>query len=151
MQVIFLQTVKGKGQKDQIKNVADGYARNFLIPRGLAAPATPAALERLKTSQLHAAAEDKAEREKVLRITEALKHERLDFTLKTDGKGSVFGSVSAETIKRALQAKGLTETEITEIALEHPLRELGEHTVTVRFNKGLSAKVTIKIEPQLPR
>ena len=148
MQVIFLQTVKGRGQKNQVKNVSDGYARNFLIPQKLAVPATPATLKNIEAAQVQAVTEDKAGMERVARMIRGLKDKKLEFTLKSDAKGSVFGSVSAEMIKKALQAQGLGAKDQVEVLLEHHLKEFGEHAVKLRFHKGVMGEVTVSVKPQ---
>lgn len=148
MQVIFLQTVKGKGQKNQVKNVSDGYARNFLIPQKLAVPATPAALKSVTAAQTQAIAEDKAEMERVENMVRKLGSEKLEFSLKSDDKGSVFGSVSSDMIKKALQERGLGTKDQVEVLLEHHLKEFGEHTVQLRFHKGVTGKVVVNVKPQ---
>lgn len=148
MQVIFLQTVKGRGQKGQVKNVSDGYARNFLIPQGLAVPATPATLKNVETSRAQADAEDKAETERVARLVKDMKSKKLQFTLKSDAKGSVFGSVSADMIKKALQEQGLGPKDQAEVLLEHHIKEFGEHTVRLRFHKGVMGEVTVSVKPR---
>lgn len=150
MQVIFLQTVKGRGQKNQVKDVSDGYARNFLIPQKLAVPATPAALKNVQAAQTQAVMEDKAEMERVAKIIQGLKAKKLEFSLKSDAKGSVFGSVSADMIKKALHEQGLGAKDQVEVLLEHHLKEFGEHTVQLRFHKGVMGIVTVSVKPQLP-
>lgn len=147
MQVIFLQTVKGKGEKNQVKNIADGYARNFLIPQGLAVPATPATLKGLEAAKARADEEDKEEMERVHRLVSELKNKKLEFQLKTDGKGSVFGSVNADMIKKSLQEQGLSGNDRVEVELKHPIKEFGEHRVELRFHKGVTAKVAVSVQP----
>ena len=148
MQVVFLQTVKGIGQKNQIKNVSDGYARNFLIPRKLAAPATPVAVKNIEAAQAQAQAEDKAEMDRVAKMVKELKAKKLEFQLKSDAKGSVFGSVSADMIKKALHEQGLGAKDQVEVLLEHHIKEFGEHAVQLRFHKGVSGSVTVSVKPQ---
>ena len=148
MQVIFLQTVKGKGQKNQIKNVADGYARNFLIPQGLAMPATPVALANLKTQQAQAAADDQQEAQRVAKLVGDIKNKKLEFSLKGDDKGSVFGSVNADMIKKALQEQGLGSHDHVEVLLKHPIKVFGEHKVELRFAKGAAAEVIVSVTQQ---
>src|SRR6185369_12682895 len=125
MQVIFLQTVKGKGQKGQVKEVSDGYARNFLIPQGIAAPATPTGLKNAQEAHIQAAKEEKAEIERLMQAAARLNAQQLEFSLKSDAKGSVFGSVSADMIKKALQEGGLDLKGKGEAMLPHPIKEFG--------------------------
>lgn len=148
MKVIFLQTVKGQGQKDDIKEISDGYARNFLIPRKLAVAATAqlvAALNAKKRTSLEAEAETV---KRLSEIARRLSASTIQFYLKSDEKGSVFGSVTAEQIKKALREHELLTADRVEIDLAHPIKEFGEHKIDVRLHKGITAKLTVSVRPQ---
>ena len=148
MQVIFLQTVRGKGEKNQVKNVADGYARNFLLPRGLAIAATPAALAALRNESAKSATEDKEAEARTAEIVRELRDKKIEFLLKSDDKGSVFGSVTAEMIKKALREHGFVTKDRVEISLPHPLKTFGEHKIELRLHKGAAAEVVVVLRPQ---
>ena len=148
MQVVFLQTVKGIGQKNQIKNVSDGYARNFLIPRKLAAPATSVTVKNVEAAHAQAQADDKAEMDRVAKMVKDLKAKKLEFFLKSDVRGSVFGSVSVDMIKKTLHEQGLGVKDQVEVLLEHHSKEFGEHTVQLRFHRGVTGTVTVIVRPQ---
>jgi large subunit ribosomal protein L9 len=148
MQVIFLQNVKGRGEKGQVKNVSDGYARNFLIPQGLAQPATPASLKELEAKKIQAEQGSEEETERVSQLIKKMKGQELEFRLKTDDKGSVFSSVTANMIEDALRKHGLEENDRAEVVLKHPLKELGEHKVEVRFHKGETGRFTVSVKPE---
>lgn len=148
MQVIFLKDVKGKGQKGQVKNVADGYARNFLIPQGSAVPATPAALARLEAERSKGETESKEAEQRIARIIQNLKDKKIEFLLKTDEKGSVFGSVTGEMIEKALREHGFVTKDRVNAPLAHPIKEFGEHQVELHFHKGLTAKIGVVVKPQ---
>ena len=142
MKVLLLQDVKKIGRKYDIKEVSDGYARNFLIAKKLAVPADEKALAFKKYSEesekkIEASYKDLANR---------LSKEMLEFKVKTGAKGEVFGSVNADQIKAAIKEIGYGEVEIE---LEKPLRNLGENIIEVSFGKGVKSAVKIKLVAQL--
>jgi large subunit ribosomal protein L9 len=148
MKVIILQDIKGVGKKHDVKDVADGYARNFLLPNKLAEIATPSALKQLEVKKSET---DKNEQEFKKRVEELLRQmsgRALEFFLKTDETGSVFGSVNKDAILKALRDTGLVTKERVEIELAHPLKEFGEHKIGIRFRNGMSGEIKITIRPQ---
>ncbi len=148
MRVIFLQKVSGKGEKDEVKEIADGYARNFLFPRGLAAPATPERLKALASKKKKKTEEEEETLKRLAEIARRLADRTLVFELKSDAKGSVFGSVKKETIEKALREHGLTGRDRAEVILDHPLKKFGEHEVRVRLHRGLDIKLKVSVQPQ---
>jgi len=149
MKVILSQDVKGTGKKYDIKEVADGYARNFLLPNKLAEIATPSSLKEL---EIRKSETDKNKQEFKKRVEELLRqmNERaLEFFLKTDEVGSVFGSVNKDAILKALRDAGLVTKERVEIELAHPLKEFGEHKIGIRFRNGMSGEIKVTIQPQV--
>lgn len=147
MQVIFIKTVKGKGEKDQVKEIADGYARNFLIPQGLAVPATPERIRELESKKRRLAEAEGEAMKRLEGILAKLKEERLTFTLKTDGKGSVFGSVTKEMIEKAIREYGLREEDRVEVLLDRPIKSTGDHEVAVHCGKGIERKIAVSVLP----
>lgn len=146
MRIIFLQDVQGVGRKFEIKEIKDGYARNFLLPRQLAAVATAEALKKLERQK------EVWEKEKTLQLirlkelAEGLKGKILEFELKTGTKGEVFGSVTASDIKKTLG----NDFAGAKINLTKPLKELGEHAVSIdlgeaRLTGGQGIKAEVKI------
>ncbi len=139
MKVLLLQDVRGVGRKFEIKEVSDGYARNFLIPKGLAALAD-------EKNQAIKTEHDKNEAAALGVLHEAIKRlqqEPLLFTIKGGKHGEVFGSVSKKDIEKALSARGF---EKYEVILPHPIKSTGEQEVEVHFGKGIHGKVKINIE-----
>ncbi|MDO8466767.1 MAG: 50S ribosomal protein L9 [bacterium] len=141
MRVLLLQDVKKVGRKHDIKEVSDGYARNFLLARKLAVPADATALK-IKASA------EKKEQELLAKYSAEvvrLKSEVLEFPVRSGSKGEVFGSVTVADIKKALEAKGFSDCEVE---LEQSLRFLGEREVEVVFGKGIRGKVKVKLLTQ---
>lgn len=139
MKVLLLQDVKGIGRRMEIKNVSDGYARNFLIARKLAVPADEKAA-RVK-SQSEAREEELAA--KWRNQIEKLKNDPVEFRVKTGEKGEVFGSVKKDQIAKILKEKGYD----CEVLLDQPIKAVGEHKVAVSFPRGMRGEATIKINP----
>lgn len=140
MKVLLLGDIKKLGKKYDVKNVSDGYARNFLIPQKLAMPADGAALAlKARQDEAEKRAEDNSKRQ-----AERLQNEILEFWVKTDEGGGVFGSVTAGQIGKALQNK---EYEISEVILKQPLKSLGDHEVEVKFGRGINGKAKVRISP----
>jgi large subunit ribosomal protein L9 len=147
MRVILKREVAGLGRPGDVKDVADGYAQNFLLPRGLAIEATAGELKvlarardakRAKQDRAHADAEELAKR---------LSEMTLVFRLKAGEQGKTFGSVTNKDIADALQREHKVEVDRTKVHLPEPLKSLGVHTVEVRLLTDVRANVTVAIEP----
>jgi large subunit ribosomal protein L9 len=146
MKVVFTQDVRGIGKKNEIKEVKDGYARNFLIARGLAVQAVGDALHRAKQAKEY-------EKEKTLRIEkeiellrEKIAAQSLIFTLAADEDGKTFGSVTKDAIAKALREHKWLGQARVDIVMDHPLKTLGKHTVLVRLHGGSEAQLTIVVQ-----
>ena len=147
MRVILKAEVRGLGRTGEIKDVADGYARNYLLPRGLAIEATGGELkllaqerqsEKTKKDRAHQDAEELAKR---------LGEVTLVFKLKAGEQGKTFGSVTAKEVADALKREAKADIDKTKVVLHEPLRSLGVHTVEVRLLTDVRANVTVAIEP----
>lgn len=148
MRVILRREVAGLGRPGDVKDVADGYAQNFLIPRGLAVEATAGELKvlarardakRAKQDRAHADAEELAKR---------LSDMTLVFRLKAGEQGKTFGSVTSKDIAEALQRGHKVDVDRTKVHLPEPLKSLGVHKVEIRLLTDVRASVTIAIEPE---
>ena len=147
MRVILKAEVRGLGRTGDIKDVADGYARNYLLPKGLAIEATGGELK-------HLAQERQAEKSKKDRahddaeeLAERLGEVTLVFKLKAGEHGKTFGSVTAKEVADALRKEAKAEIDKTKIVLREPLRALGVHKIEVRLLADVRADVTVAIEP----
>ena len=148
MKVIFLQDVKNVAKCHDVKDVADGYARNFLLPNKLAELVTPAALKKLEALKAEARQSEKEFAERVEKIVGELKEKTLEFSLKADESGKTFGSVNKDAVLKALRDSGLITKERVEIKLEHPIKELGEHKIPIRFKNGKETELKIVVRPE---
>ncbi len=148
MKIILLEDLRNLGKKGDAKEVADGYARNFLFPNKLAEAVTPAALKRLEQEKVRLVKEEEELKKKLEGIKRILKERYLEFSLKTDERGGVFGSVTKEIILKALRDAGWLGRERIEIKLERPLKELGEHQIEVNLKKGIKANLKVILRRQ---
>jgi large subunit ribosomal protein L9 len=148
MQVILLQDVRGVGKKDEIKEVRDGYARNFLFPNTLAERATVTSLKKLHDAQ----AEHSAKETELLKHLETIARNiaamTIQFDLKKGKDGSIFGSVNKEAISKALREHKLVGKEHADISLDHPIKEPGSYTVVIDLKKGITAKLKIIVKAE---
>ncbi|MDO8516361.1 MAG: 50S ribosomal protein L9 [bacterium] len=148
MKVIFLQDVRGVAKKNEVKEVADGYGRNFLIARGLAKLATAGALKENEALKAGLAREDAETVKRLQGMAAQLGVRKIVFPTKSDEHGSVFGSVTKEMILKSLRNHGLTTKDRVHITLEHPLKALGEHKVPVELGHGVEAQLVVVLEAE---
>ncbi len=151
MKVVFLKDVSSKGRAGEIREVADGYARNFLFPKGLARPATADAL---KTAQVQA--EGKARRqvrlkEELSELAKLIDGKELHFKARAGDKGRLHGSITSAQIAEELSNLTNVEIDKKKIAIDEPLRQIGDHEVEVIFSKDAEAKVKVIIEEEKPK
>ena len=151
MEVILKEDVPTLGSRGDVVKVADGYGRNFLLPRKLAIEATRsnrAVIEQMKQASLRRAARDKADAEAQAKLLEAVS---LSFTRKAGEKDQLFGSVTSVDIAAALEAKGYA-IDRRKIHLDEPLKHIGEFKVPIRLYKGVDTtiKVLVDKEPSAP-
>lgn len=144
MKVILLQDVKKQGKKDQVINVSDGYANNFLIKQGLAVPYNDSNKNKLERDLKKRADEEEA----LIKECEALKKKLENLTIKfgarTGKDGKMFGSISTKQISDELKQKGY-EIDKKKIECDHPIDTLGVHEVNVNLHKKVIAKVKVNV------
>ena len=145
MKVIFLKDAP-KGKKGEIKDVADGYARNFLIPRGLALPATSAAIKLAQIQSEEKIQRQVREREELNRIIQEVEGKELHFKAKAGAKGRLHGAITSAHIADELAKLTGFEIDKKKIELEEPLHHLGSYEVVISLAKGLRAQVKVVIE-----
>jgi large subunit ribosomal protein L9 len=147
VRVILKAEVRGLGRTGDIKDVADGYARNYLLPKGLAIEATGGELRQLaQERQTEKTRKDRAHQD-AEELAKRLDEVTLVFKLKAGEQGKTFGSVTAKEVADALTKEAKAEIDKTKIVLHEPLRSLGVHKVEVRLSSDVRANVTVAIEP----
>jgi large subunit ribosomal protein L9 len=144
MELILRENVPSLGQAGDLVRVKPGYARNFLLPRGLAFEATEGNKKRIAAETRAREALATAERGEAEAFALQLRAVSLAFTAKAGEDGKLFGSITAGDIAEALANKGLT-VDKRKIELEHPLKQLGLHTVIVRLHHDVQADVKVNI------
>lgn len=147
MKVVFFEDVEGTAQVGEVKVVKNGFARNFLLPRGIAGPVTPPNLQRANSL-----AEKEARRQAKLDGEAEVHRERLDgytvsFEARVGETGRLYGSVTSRDVAQKLEESTGIEVDSRGILLAEPIRELGSKTVTIRFTRNVSAEITITVDP----
>ena len=144
MEVILKEDVQKLGNRGDVVKVADGYGRNYLLPGKLAIEATTAnkaVIEQMKASAIRKSAKEKAQSEELART---LSQVELTFERKVGENDHLFGSVTSGDIAQQLEAKGYT-VDRRKIALEDPLKQLGEFHVPVKLHRDVTAHVKVTI------
>jgi len=144
MRVILLQDIENIGKKYDIKEVADGYARNFLIPKGLAKLATEEALLWLETQKEIEAKKAEEDLKKVQEIASAIDDQEVIIPVKVGEDGQLFESVNVQKIFEKLKELGFNVKK-TQIELPEPIKELGEFPVKIKFEHNLEAEIKVII------
>ena len=145
MKVILLKDVKGTGKKDQILEVSDGYARNFLLPRKLAQEATNEALNAIDTAKRAAKHREDVKREEAEQKARALKGKEIIVRVRAGEGGKLYGSVTNEQIASALLEQHGVEVDKRKIEPEESIKTLGQVQATIRLSAGVSTRMTVTI------
>jgi len=132
------------GRPGDVKDVADGYATNFLLPRGLAVEASAATMRAVSQQQDSTKARVERERADLRQLAQRIGEVRLSFALKAGAQGKVFGSVTNRDIVEALAARGIA-IERSKIHLAEPIRSLGTHRVVVRLLPDVQAEIAVEV------
>jgi large subunit ribosomal protein L9 len=145
MKVILLQNVEGLGQAGDMKDVANGYARNYLLPRRLAAGATPSLIanreQRIAAEQRRLAKLAEQNRQ----MAERLGQIALTFKAKVGSQGRLYGSITSQDIATALRDAEDISIDRRAIDLSEPIRSLGTFSVPVKISTGVEPKITVNV------
>jgi large subunit ribosomal protein L9 len=143
MKVIFLQDVKGQGKKGQVKDLSEGYVRNFLLPQGLAKLASDGNLKTLEVQ--HASEQKRKEKEKEDAQALGKRLDELTVVIKTKAGegGRLFGAITSKQIAEALAAQGI-KIDKRKIELEDPIRSLGVTQVVIKLHPEVKAKLSVQ-------
>ncbi|MFQ5471793.1 MAG: 50S ribosomal protein L9 [Dehalococcoidia bacterium] len=148
MKVVFLEEVEGTARTGDIKNVADGFARNFLLPRKLAAPATQHYITIAEArATKEAKKQDRLDEEARTRLLPKVDGQAYTTEVRVGDQGKLFGSVTARDIAELIQQGTGIEVEHKQIDLKEPIRELGNYDVTVKLTRNVLATVSLSVEP----
>lgn len=147
MEVILKEDVPKLGFRGEVVKVAEGYGRNYLLPRKLAMEATPAnraVIEQMKAAAQRRSVRDQADAEG---LAQQMKELTLTFRRKVGEEEHIFGSVTSQDIAEALEGKGFT-VDRRKIHLDDPIKALGEFQVAIRLHKEVTASVKVVVEAE---
>ncbi len=145
MKVVFNVDVRGQGKKGEIKEVSDGYARNYLLPRKLASEATADAINAIKLKEKAKAAQ--AAKEKALAQEYARKLDAVQVTVraKAGSNGKLFGAVTSEAISQALKEQFDMDIEKNKIVQAEPIKSFGSYTVKAKLGYEVSGNISVLV------
>ena len=144
MKVILKEDVKGQGKKGQLVNVSDGYARNFLLPRGLAMEADAQAMNDLKNKEEAARHHAAMEKQNAEEAAKALKGKTVKLTAKAGSAGRLFGSVTTKEVAEGLKAQFQVEVDKRKISMAD-VKAFGSYEAEVKLYPGISAKIPVMV------
>lgn len=144
MKVILKQDVKGQGKKGEFVTVSDGYARNFLFPRGLAVEADSQAMNELRNREESAAYHKKVEKDAALAAAETLKDKALTIHAKAGNGGRLFGSVTTKEVADALEKQVGVKVDKRKITM-NDIKAFGTYTAEVKLYTGVTAEIQVVV------
>ena len=145
MKVILKDNIKGVGKKDEIINASDGYARNFLLPKGLAVEANSENMSKLKAKENSVAYKKEQEKEEAEKIAKKLSGIQLKIPVKAGENGKIFGGVSAKEIAELLKVNYKIEVDKKKIELKDTIKTLGLRTVTIKLYDGVVGNLKVDV------
>ena len=147
MKVILTQEVRGVGAPGDIVDLADGYARNYLLPRHLARLATPGAVRQAEGIRARRAAREIADLEQARTVANHLESLRVVIPAKAGKEGRLFGSITTPQIADAVAKTGGTKIDRRRIHIDNTIKNTGPHHVTVRLHPEVEANMTVEVVP----
>ena len=146
MEVILKQDVKGTGKAGDVVKVSDGYARNKLIPGGLAVEATPANRKAIEREKAKAKEKYEADKAAALDLANRLQDKIVVVKTKVGENGRLFGAITSKEIAAAISEQTGEEVDKRKIVLDKPIKETGVETLEIKLFQDIKAKVVVKIE-----
>lgn len=144
MKVILKADIKGVGKKDEVINAADGYARNFLIPKNLAVPADTGNMANLKAKQDSNAFRKEQERQEAIKTADKLSKIKLQIKVKAGENGKIFGGVSSKEIAIELEKQHQIKVDKKKIELKEPIKVLGTRDIQIKLFEGVVGTVNVE-------
>ncbi|MER2063378.1 MAG: 50S ribosomal protein L9 [Alkalibacterium sp.] len=145
MEVILLKDVKGTGKKGEVKNVSDGYARNFLIKKGFAEEATSSAKKELTMKKKAQKREEKEILEEAKKEKEILEENPIEIREKAADDGRLFGSVTTKQIAKAIEKQLGIKVDKRKINQPMPMRAVGTQSLDIKLHKEVTAEITVRV------
>ncbi|GGE53712.1 50S ribosomal protein L9 [Pullulanibacillus camelliae] len=147
MKVIFLKDVKGKGKNGEIKEVSEGYARNYLLPKNLAVEANKGNLKQLENKKKNDQKRAQEELEEAKQLKSQLEKTEVTLTAKSGDGGRLFGSITSKQIAQELKQKGF-KIDKRKIELNDPIRTLGYTDVPIKLHHDVTATLKVHVKEQ---
>ncbi|MBE7035546.1 MAG: 50S ribosomal protein L9 [Ruminococcaceae bacterium] len=148
MKVILTADVKGHGKKGDMVNASDGYARNYLLPKGLAVVADKSAVNEMESKKSATAYHKEQERKQAMELADQLKEAVVVFTAKAGENGKLFGSITAKDVAEELKMQCHLVVDKKKIQLPDGIKTLGTTKVTVKVYPEISAEISVKVNAQ---
>jgi large subunit ribosomal protein L9 len=148
MKVILTENNPSLGQIGDVVNVAPGYARNYLVPKGLALEATGKNVRELEHKKLILAKKREKVRQEMLSLAQKLNQVRITLKRKVAEENKLYGSVNAGDVMKALEDQGFSELGRKSLQLDQPIKLLGEFSIPVRIDPQITANVTLVVEQE---
>lgn len=148
MKVILLQDVKGTGKKNQLVNVSDGYARNFLFTKKLAVEATTDNLQKLKEYNVSQDLKKQKEIENAKELAKKIEEIKISIKVKAGDTGKIFGGITGANIADELKKQYNINVDKKKIILEEPIKILGIYTVNIKLYEGINVKLKVNVEKE---
>ena len=147
MKVLLLTDVRGTGKKGEIKEVADGYANNFLIKTGKARRADNSAISENNNKKMANDYHKEMERQQAIALGEKLKGEKVVVSIRCGENGKTFGSISSKEIADSLKTKGY-DVDKRKIELKDPIKAIGQYSVSIKLHSEVLVKLAVEIVAQ---
>ncbi len=146
MKVILSKDVSNLGRRGDVKEVVDGFARNFLLPQNLAILATEKALGELEKSKKTEQRREEKRLKMLKKLAKEINDKIFEIKMKIGEKGRLYGSVTSKIISDKLKSVGY-QVNSAEIILEQPIKETGEYSLKIKFNENITANIKVVIMP----
>ncbi len=147
MQVILRSDLDGLGKRGDIVDVADGHARNYLLPKGLALKATPGAVDQAAKMRRSRDLRDASDRDAAATIASTLVPTVITITAKSGAEGKLFGSVTTADIAAAVEEQTGIRLDRKSLHLDEPIKTVGEHTATASLHQAVSFPIRVDVVP----
>ena len=147
MRVVLRSDVENVGKKGDILDVSDGYARNYLIPKGRAIPATPGVVSQAAAMRRSRDLKDARDRESAEVVARTLVSTVVRIPARAGAEGKLFGSVTTADVAAAVAAQSGVQLDRRRLAMEEPIRSLGTHEVPVKLHPDVEFRVTVEVVP----
>ncbi|MCL2766761.1 MAG: 50S ribosomal protein L9 [Peptococcaceae bacterium] len=148
MKVILLQDVAGQGKRGQVINVAEGYARNYLIPRGMAGEASHGKLRELEDRKKADAAKERKQEQAARELAERLHHLTVVVKTKSGEAGKLFGSVNNKDVAEGLEEQHKISIDKKKMVIKEPIKQLGSYPVTIKLHSAVQAEIIVEVQAE---